>query len=66
MKITIEPVARNFDGRTVYCWGLIDESNRLRDSGYELTAAAAERSARRSVHAQGPSLLLDMLECRHS
>jgi len=66
MKITIEPVTRRFDNRIVYCWGIVDESNRLRDSGCELSRDAAERAARRSHHAQGPDLLLDMLECRRT
>ena len=65
MNITIEPFPRSFDGRTVYRWNLIDKSRRLRDSGCELTSAAAKRAAKRSIHAQGPSQLLDMLECRH-
>jgi len=64
MHIEITPITRGFDGRIVYRWSLMDESGRLRDGGCELNSAAAERAARRSIHAQGPCLLLDMLECR--
>lgn len=64
MKLEITPTRRSFDGRTVYFWQLLDNRGRLRDNGCELTAAAAQRAGRSSIYAQGPDLLLDMLEGR--
>ena len=64
MKLEVAPTRRNFDGRTVYLWSLIDQQGRIRDSGCELTPVAANRAGNRSIKAQGPEMLLDMLECR--
>lgn len=64
MRIAISTEDRKFDGRRVYWWQLIDDAGRVRDAGCELTEAAAKRAGQQSIHAQGPDLLLDMLECR--
>jgi hypothetical protein len=63
MKLEITPNQRIFDGRTVYLWKLTDDQGRLRDSGCALSHASAVRAGNRSISAQGPALLLDMLEC---
>ena len=64
MHTQLFPVNRPFDGRMVWQWQLLDDRQRVRGNGVELSEAAAKQAAGRALRDQGPGLLLDMLECR--
>lgn len=64
MHANIYPAIRDFDGRQVWYWELIDKRHRLLDRGCGLSKKNALQQARSAAERQGPGLLLDMLEMK--